>query len=375
MADRTGWHLEEDELLAAASESTGGLTDLGGSRVWGRFCLLVRLAESGGVPAIARSNDPRAEARRVLVLLLEGRLRFVADEFRYPGIEAEHIERPLIVTGIAGAGTEMLHTLLAADPGNRAPRYWELRPSSPPPCVSGPNRERVEEATRRLRSLEGFFAAGGMTLADCDWIWKTDAYLSGFIGGSDSDRYAFHRRFLQHLQFGGPRRRWVLRGTSHYRHVSALWETYPDAVVVWVHRDPAEATRHAATSQSAYEAAKLGHDDVSSEDTVTLAVRMLDVVSAHLSRALCDPGLDRVHHVGYTDLVAEPTRTLRGIYEHAGIEFGEATRSALRNAARPPGVRSPSSDFPLPAGRNRDVLTEYSRRFGIVAGVRMDLRP
>jgi hypothetical protein len=366
VVERTGWRLKEDELLAAASESTGGLTDLGGSRVWGRFCLLVRLAESGGVPAIARSNDPRAEARRVLVLLLEGRLRFVADEFRYPGIEAERIERPLIVTGIAGAGTEMLHTLLAADPGNRAPRYWELRPSSPPPCVSGPNRERVEEATRRLRSLAGFFAAGGMTLADCDWIWKTDAYLSGFLGGSDGDRYAFHRRFLRHLQFGGPRLRWVLRGTSHYRHLPALRETYPDAVVVWVHRDPAEATLHAATSHSAYEAAKLGHDGVSSEDIAAVAVKMLDSVCEHLSHVLSDPELDRVHHVRFADLVAEPMETLGGIYKHAGLAIGDEARRPLRDAANRLGAPSSSGRIPLFAERNRDVLTEYSRRFGNV---------
>jgi hypothetical protein len=295
----------------------------------------------------------------------------VADEFLYPGIESEHIERPLIVTGIAGAGTEMLHALMAADPGNRAPRYWELRPSSPPPCVSGPNRERVEEATRRLRSLEGFFAAGGMTLADCDWIWKTDAYLSGFIGGSDGDRYAFHRRFLQHLQFGGPRRRWVLRGTSHYRHLTALWETYPDAVVVWVHRDPAEATRDAATSQAAYEAAKLRQDDVSSDDISALATRMLDTVSEHLSHALSDPWLDRVHHVGFADLVEEPVETVRRLYQYAGFEFGDGTMRSLTlwlgDPVNRPGEPSPATGagrIPLPGARQRDALSEYGRRFG-----------
>lgn len=373
MTDHTGWRLNEDELLEAASEATGGLSDLGGSRVWGRFCLLARLAELGGVRAIARSSDPATEARRVLVLLLEGRLRFVADERRYPGIEGAHIERPLIVTGIAGSGMEMLHALLAADPGNRAPRYWELRPSSPPPCVSGPNLQRIEEATRRLGALSEFFGAGGMTLADCDWIWKTDAYLSGYLGGSDRDLYAFHKRFLQHLQYGGPDRRWVLRGTSHYHRLSALLDAYPDAALVWVHRDPSDATRHAAWSQSAYETAKLGRFAAPSDDASARAARMLDAVGERLSHALSSPCLDRVHHVLFTDLVGDPEGTVRQIYQHAGFGFGEETRRSLSRWLHDPtnrlGEQSLSTvdaeGSPPDAARRRDIFIEYGERFGI----------
>jgi hypothetical protein len=148
-------------------------------------------------------------------------------------------------------------------------------------------------------------------------------------------------------------------------------ETYPDAAVIWVHRDPVEASWHAASSQSAYEAAKLGLGDATSEDTSALAARMLDSVSEYLSHALSDPRLDRVHHVGFADLVEEPVETVRRIYQYAGFDFGEGTRRSLTRWISDPVSRpgEPSSSavkvgrIPFSAARQRDALIEYGQRF------------
>ena len=50
--------------------------------------------------------------------------------------------------------------------------------------------------------------------------------------------YAFHRRFLQHLQSRCPGERWVLKSPGHLGPVDALLHEYPDAMVVQTHRDP-----------------------------------------------------------------------------------------------------------------------------------------
>ena len=50
--------------------------------------------------------------------------------------------------------------------------------------------------------------------------------------------YAFHRAFLQHRQYGAARRRWALKGTEHHYNLEVVKSTYPDAHVVWIHRDP-----------------------------------------------------------------------------------------------------------------------------------------
>ena len=52
-------------------------------------------------------------------------------------------------------------------------------------------------------------------------------------------QYALHRMMLQHIQYTRPPKRWVLKG-FHGRRLRALFDTYPDARIVWVHRDPVQ---------------------------------------------------------------------------------------------------------------------------------------
>jgi len=58
-------------------------------------------------------------------------------------IEDERIEAPLIVIGFPRSGTTLLHALLAAAPGNRAPLYWEIARPSPPPSLAAPGDPRI----------------------------------------------------------------------------------------------------------------------------------------------------------------------------------------------------------------------------------------
>ena len=50
--------------------------------------------------------------------------------------------------------------------------------------------------------------------------------------------YPFHARVLQQLQWKGPKGRWIIKSPNHMVDLPDLLETYPDASVVWTHRDP-----------------------------------------------------------------------------------------------------------------------------------------
>ena len=50
--------------------------------------------------------------------------------------------------------------------------------------------------------------------------------------------YAQHRLALQTLQSRQPTERWVLKTPNHLWHLDALLAAYPDARIVWTHRDP-----------------------------------------------------------------------------------------------------------------------------------------
>lgn len=67
------------------------------------------------------------------------------------------------------------------------------------------------------------------------WLAGSDGSYTEFKRG-----YAVHRRYLQHLQWqtGSHHKRWVLKMPFHLLGLDALFETYPDAQVVFMHRDP-----------------------------------------------------------------------------------------------------------------------------------------
>src|SRR5260221_13735838 len=50
--------------------------------------------------------------------------------------------------------------------------------------------------------------------------------------------YAQHRLALQPLQSRRPTERWILKTPNHLWHLDALLDAYPDARIIWTHRDP-----------------------------------------------------------------------------------------------------------------------------------------
>ena len=85
--------------------------------------------------------------------------------------------------------------------------------------------------------------------------WSADADNSAAI--------AFHRKVLQHLQWGREGRTWVCKAVEHGIFLSALLKEYPDASFVWTHRDP---LTQAASLASSNRFARDGMLDVPGED-------------------------------------------------------------------------------------------------------------
>ena len=71
-----------------------------------------------------------------------------------------------------------------------------------------------------------------------DWLFH-DADLTS--------TYQYHKRFLQLLQADAPGV-WSLKQPSHGLWIETLLKVYPDARLVWAHRDPIAATGRFAVS-------------------------------------------------------------------------------------------------------------------------------
>lgn len=376
-------------LLAQAEHETG-LHDFGDGQFRGPLDALVRFLNA----ADGLGADDRRAAFGQVVRVLGGRLRLVEDRKRYPGIADERIEAPLIVIGFPRSGTTLLHALLAEAPGHRAPLYWEIARPSPPVSLAAPGDPRIAEGTRDierwLAEYPGFIAqhpyfdAGGQTPMECESLLVYDlrnAYPTMFSKvpyghpwaeeGASHEYYASHRQFLQHLQFGGPRRRWVLKGVEHQFRLSALLAAYPDAKLVWPHRDPVQVFgsllavismvfKYSGTPAPA--------------DRRAFGLAMLDGFQQRVEKALADPAseADSVCHVTYPDLVADPAGVVRGVYEHFALP-PDGVEAALRAWLDDPGHRGDRfgkwtydlADYEVCADEVRERFAGYRERFGL----------
>lgn len=246
-----------DEVLAEATRRTDGLTDLGD----GPFTEgLERFVDS--LAADAHLNElGEVVARERALLHTVNRLHYVEDRRRYPEIAQQVIERPVFIIGMPRTGTTILHDILAQDPANRAPLTWETMFPSPPPrsdtFATDPRIARCAATMPPIedQQLKAIHPMGAELSQECVTMMGeamiTPLFHNQFAvptyqdwvddGAPWATVYEFHHRQLQHLQAFSMRDRWVLKTGAHLWGLEHLLATYPDARIVFTHRDPVKS--------------------------------------------------------------------------------------------------------------------------------------
>ncbi len=336
--------LNADALLAEAKTRTG-LSDFGDDTLPARFHLAVDHLKSIGM----NEAGQRAAAQNCL-WLLASRLEFFADRKRYP-IGDEKIVQPLFATGEPRCGTTLLHALLSVDPNGRSLRFWQVMYPSPPPGLAAaddPRPARADDDWREINAKLAFWLKShpyndmlGNGLPEDERTWAFDfrvmtptawwrVPMGMNVGGLPADpraQYRLHKMMLQQFQYARPKKYWVLKG-FHSARLKELFETYPDAKIVWTHRDPVQviASRIALTSE-------LVEGLAGRVDWKAQARQQLAMARASFQVTMTDPLVDdpRIHHVRYKDFMADPVAAIRGFYEKYSVPFGQDTEIAMRN--------------------------------------------
>lgn len=374
--------LDANVLIADAQESTG-LTDFGDDTLPERVALVVDTMNG------AELDETGSRAAAFTIdQLLTSRLRFVADH-AHPTLAAERITAPLFATGEPRSGTTLLHALLAEDEDSRALRFWEVMYPSPPPgpaVADDPRRARADADWREIldrippwivsHPYNDLLGAG---LPECErtWAfdfratnpsawWRVPMKIQNFAQDHHA-QYALHRMMLQHIQHARPPKRWVLKG-FHGRRLRALFDTYPDARIVWVHRDPVQvlASQIVAFGQ-------INESLAGTLDWTQYAKDTVEASRANFHAHLTDPlvGDPRIHHVRYRDFVADPVATIGGFYDFAGLSLPARVEKAMRdylatNRSDRYGKFTYSTDvLPVPVQQLHDEFASYRERFGI----------
>ncbi len=338
--------LDTEKLLAKAETETG-LNDYSDDSFLERFAL--------GVEKLRDCNMDLAgqqAAADVCHWLLTDRLKFFNDHKTYPGLADEMIEKPLFATGEPRAGTTLLHALLSVDPDSRSLRFWEVMHPSPPPGLAeadDPRRAQCDDEWREINEMapewlkiHPYNDMLGDGLPECERSWAFDfrimtptawwrAPIGMSIAGFPADaaaQYRIHKMMLQHCQYGRPKKRWALKG-FHAARLETLFATYPDAHIIWTHRDPVEVTAsRIAMAVTLTKAFGKGEVDMQQQAAIHLGA-----TRANIKDTLNNPYIDdpRIHHVRYRDFVNDPIGTIDQFYQSAGIEMTDAAQQAMRD--------------------------------------------
>ena len=375
--------IDADALVERATETTG-LTDFGDDTLAERVRLVVDVCNESDL-----ADEGEAAAAATIDGLLTSRLQFVEDRKRYP-LADEEIVRPIFATGEPRSGTTLLHALLAVDPNARALRFWEVMYPSPPPGLAAPNDPRRAQADDDWRAIlrrippwivsHPYNDELGEGLPECErtWAfdfrsmvpsiwWRVPMLMRPVLPQDHAVQYGIHRMMLQHVQHTRPERYWVLKGW-HTRRLAALFDTYPDACIVWVHRDPVQVIASQITAFGQINECLAG-----SLDWDAWAKAQLETARQSVHANLDDPLVDdpRIHHVRYPDFARAPVETIKTCYENIGIPFTADTETAMRDwLANNPGDRHGKFVY------STDVLPEdvdalntefapYRQRFGL----------
>jgi len=318
-----------DELVGRASERTG-LQDLGPHSWREGLRILVETLETA--PAV--TPEGRDDLYRQFVDALTNRLRVVDHVARHPEVKDERIERPLVILGLPRTGTTVASYLLDQDPARRSLLNWEATDSVPPAsratlrtdprCLA--KKAELDEFAAALEAAQfpipHWEEADGPTectfLQNQDFkafLWEafmpTAAYSDWLLETDMTSAYEYERMVLQVLQSSAPGT-WSLKMPSHAVHIEALVAAFPDARIVWAHRDPYKVTGSFLSMHELSRAVATG-GQVDMDRVVPIVVRQL---SAHVERTLVvrqRVGEHRFFDLHYADLMRDPVdaRTVR----------------------------------------------------------------
>ena len=379
--------LDEKNLIRTAIRRAGS-DDFGGESFReGMSVLLDSLEREAALTTLGRLS-----CRETLLGYLENRLRLQQYRLAHPELEREVIERPVFIVGLPRTGTTILFNLISQDPRNRPPMSWEVHwPVPPPEPATYDSDPRIQDAVklfgnldRLLPTLPAMHEFGALLPQECVPIraheflsvqfqstFNVPSYQAWLEQQDVLPAYAFHKRFLQHLQSRHMKDRWVLKSPAHLAAIDEILETYPDALIIHTHRDPANVVPSLASLL--YTFRSMNSDSL---DPKRIGQQVMDMWTLALERATAARRRHRdkpaqFFDAYFEDTLADPVDVLRRAYEHFGLDFTDETRDQMATflAENPRGSRGVHSymreDFDLDLDEIRERFSEYCIEFDV----------
>ncbi len=327
---------------------------------------------------------------KMLTGALANRIRLQQWATEHPAVRAEGIRSPWVIAGLPRTGTSILMNLLALDPMARTLRMWEgAHPIPPAPLDAADEDPRIRQTAKELAGLgklnpplHAMFPFGATLPQECVTLFMYDlrtlslevtahvpTYARWLEKADMTPAYAQHKLALQTLQSTQPTERWILKTPNHLWHLSALYDTYPDARVIWTHRDPGPVITSLASLANAGQRPQTSRLDPkpAAEEWKRKAKFALDSATTFDDQA--DPGW--AAHLYYDELMADPVGTVSKLYESFGETVSDlhARRMLAFLKERPQGVfgkhRYDPADFGWSYESLAEEFSDYTTRYSV----------
>ena len=374
--------LDARNLLRTARHRTG-LSDWGDSRVKEALAALVEsVIQEGNLTFFGRVT-----MRKFLLENLSSRLRIIDVLKRFPEIRQQKIHRPIFITGWYRSGTTFFHNLFASHPTLRAPLFWELRypcPGLDPQTVAprhvirkvnlqakihrylapGFSRAHRMDPIKPEECLHLFEKACAGTTAF--FITEAKSFAWWLLDHGMRQGYEFYKVQLQLLSWLRPTKRWILKWPYHLWHIDTLLKTFPDAIVIILHRDPLEAIPSVCSL-----AALARASFCESIDTAALGRFWLDYNEAALRRSEIvrkNVRANQIIDIHYSDLTKDPQSVIENMLNQIDLATDKPWLNVLgisqkMKAAKQRKHQYALSQFGLTADMIRGRLAGYIEKF------------
>ena len=315
---------------------------------------------------------------------------------RHPEILARPLKNPVVIVGPMRSGTTRLHRLLASDQRFAHLRSFETISPVPRPEFEGVLAGEAEDFRPKLASRilkvarlanprtlsihpTGAFepeeelglVAASMYGMKWEAQWHVPGYANWCAGEPAVPAYRHMADLLRLIgwsQQESSLRPWILKTPQHMLDLPALLEVFPDARLIFTHRDPRQVVGSAASL--AWNQTTIYTDRVSPEETGRQWLDKTDQMIAKMRSARDAIPRDRMIDVQYEDMEQDWRGTMKRVYRFLGLDMEPAVPGMQRYLDRSAQLkRNPHryslEEFGLSEGEVNERFADYTETYGI----------
>ena len=168
------------------------------------------------------------------------------------------VAAPVFIIAPGRTGSTLLQWLLALEPSLRSPHLWELwHPMHGDDAAS--RRQGIERCEETLKSVSPaalrLHPMAAEAPDECHWLLRHNSIRAGLHRAPGYGDWLWtldnpaltkllksYRQQVQILQAPDPSRHWLSKTFAHMHYWPVLFDVFPDARVIRIHRDPRQST-------------------------------------------------------------------------------------------------------------------------------------